>query len=76
MFLRIAPTLLLAPQEKQPGIVICTILRAAIAGFANNARKIKARKRPPIFFINALHMMVPDDLHYVNSLKVATAKYN
>ena len=76
IFLRIAPTLLLAPQEKQPGIVICTTLLTAPAGFANNARKIKARKRLPIFFINALHIMVSDDLHYVKSLKDATAKYN
>jgi hypothetical protein len=67
---------LLAPQEKQPGIVICTILRAAPAGFANNARKIKARKSLPIFFINALRMFVSDEPHYVKSLKDATAKYN
>lgn len=76
IFLRIAPTLLLAPQEKQPGTVICTILRAASAVLANNARKTKARKSLPIFFINAPHMMISDDLHYVKSLKDATAKYN
>jgi hypothetical protein len=51
IFFRIAPILLLAPQEKHPGTVNCTTLSVAQAMPAKDIKKMNVRKTLDIFFI-------------------------
>jgi hypothetical protein len=72
IFFRIAPILLVAPHEKHPGTVNCTILSAATAIFARDIRKMNVKKRLAIFFIiNSAFAIF--QLNYAKSTKDATA---
>jgi len=72
IFFRIAPILLVAPQEKHPGTVSCTILSAATAIFARDIRKMNVKKRLAIFFIiNSVFTV--SRFNYAKSTKDATA---
>jgi hypothetical protein len=72
IFFRIAPILLVAPQEKHPGTVSCTTLSAAPAIFARDIRKINVKKRLAIFFIISSAFAI-DRFNYAKSTKDATA---
>jgi hypothetical protein len=80
IFVRIAPILLPAPQEKHPGTVNCTILSAAKAVNTCDITKISIKKRYVIFFItppnyplSTIHYLF---IHYDKFPKVATAIYD
>jgi len=72
IFFRIAPILLVAPHEKHPGTVNCTILSAATAIFARDIRKMNVKKKLTIFFmINPAFAI--SRFNYAKSTKDATA---
>jgi hypothetical protein len=76
IFFRIVPILLLAPQEKHPGTVNCTILSEAPAIFARDIRKMNVKKRLAIFFMINSALVAIDKVDYAKSPKDATAIYN